>query len=149
MTPYDKTLMSLTHTLIQVGRAYKSAADQMTADFHLSHASAWPVLMISRLGDGVRPGKVAQAVGIEPPSMVRLIDQLIDSGLVLKQDDPTDRRAKALFLTAEGKQVAERLEAALLPFRRKLFSDIPQADVEACLRVLNKLNGQLTETPTE
>jgi MarR family transcriptional regulator for hemolysin len=45
--------------------------------------------------------------------------------------------------------VAERLEAALLPFRRELFSDIPQADVEACLRVLNKLNGQLTETPTE
>lgn len=149
MTPYDKTLMSLTHTLIQVGRSYKSAADLMTADFHLSHASAWPVLMISRMGDGVRPGKVAQAVGIEPPSMVRLIDQLIDSGLVLKQDDPTDRRAKALFLTEEGKRVAERLEEALLPFRRELFSHIAPADVEACLRVLNQLNAQLSDIPSE
>jgi len=96
MTAYDKTLTSLTHTLIHVARAYKSAADALTADFELSHASAWPVLMISRLGDGVRPGQVADAVGIEPPSLVRVIDQLVAAGLVLRQDDPSDRRAKTL-----------------------------------------------------
>src|SRR5450830_976076 len=109
MTAYDKTLMSLTNTLIHVARAYKSAADDLTADFELSHASAWPVLMISRLGDGVRPGQVADAVGIEPPSLVRVIDQLVAAGLVLRQDDPSDRRAKTLSLTAPGKKIAERL----------------------------------------
>jgi MarR family transcriptional regulator, transcriptional regulator for hemolysin len=145
MSGYDKTLMTLTHTLLQVSRAYKAAADALTADFELSHASAWPVLMISRLGDGVRPGRVAEAVGIEPPSMVRIVDQLVAAGLVLRQDDPTDRRAKTLSLTASGKRIADKLEKALAPFRRELFQDMPQADVEACVRVLVRLDQVLAE----
>jgi MarR family transcriptional regulator for hemolysin len=143
MTAYDKTLMSLTHTLIHVARAYKSAADALTADFELSHASAWPVLMISRLGDGVRPGQVADAVGIEPPSLVRIIDQLVAAGLVLRQDDPSDRRAKTLTLTSAGKTIAERLEKALAPFRRDLFKGMPQADIETTVRVLVQLDQVL------
>ncbi|TFW29952.1 MarR family winged helix-turn-helix transcriptional regulator [Duganella callida] len=145
MSSYDKTLMTLTHTLIHVARAYKSAADALTADFELSHASAWPVLMMSRLGDGVRPGQVADAVGIEPPSLVRIIDQLVAAGLVLRQDDPSDRRAKTLTLTAAGKRIADKLEKALAPFRRDLFQDMPQADVEACVRVLVRLDQVLAE----
>lgn len=145
MSCYDKTLMTLTHTLIHAARAYKGAADALTADFELSHASAWPVLMIHRLGDGVRPGIVADAVGIEPPSLVRIIDQLVAAGLVLRKDDPSDRRAKTLTLTAEGKRMADRLEKALAPFRRDLFKDIPQADVEATVRVLMKLDQVLAE----
>ncbi|MYM71912.1 MarR family transcriptional regulator [Duganella sp. FT134W] len=135
--------MSLTHTLIHVARAYKSAADALTADFELSHASAWPVLMISRLGDGVRPGQVADAVGIEPPSLVRIIDQLVAAGLVLRQDDPSDRRAKTLTLTSAGKNIAERLEKALAPFRRDLFKGMPQADIETTVRVLVQLDQVL------
>jgi MarR family transcriptional regulator for hemolysin len=140
---FDRTLMSLTHTLIHSARAYKSAADRVAADFDLSHASAWPVLMISRLGDGVRPGMVADSLGIEAPSLVRILDQLVASKLVLRADDPSDRRAKTLALTAAGRDVAERLEAALAPFRRELFQDLPQADVEACLRVLVRLDQRL------
>jgi len=145
MSSYDKTLMSLTHTLIHVARSYKSAADALTADFELSHASAWPLLMISRLGDRVRPSQVADAVGIEPPSLVRIIDQLVAAGLVLRQDDASDRRARILALTPEGAQMAARLEKALIPFRRELFKDMPQADVEAAVRVLIKLDQVLAE----
>ncbi|MYM28605.1 MarR family transcriptional regulator [Duganella sp. CY15W] len=145
MSSYDKTLMSLTHTLIHVARSYKGAADALTADFELSHASAWPLLMISRLGDRVRPSQVADAVGIEPPSLVRIIDQLVAAGLVLRQDDASDRRARILALTPEGTQMAARLEKALIPFRRELFKDMPQADVEAAVRVLIKLDQVLAE----
>lgn len=143
MSGYDKTLMSLTHTLVHVARAYKAAADALTADFDLSLASAWPIVMISRLGDGTRPGLVADAIGIEPPSLVRIIDQLVSAGLVLRKDDPSDRRAKTLSLTAEGKRIAERLEKALVPFRRDLFKDMAPADVEACVRVLTRLDQTL------
>jgi MarR family transcriptional regulator for hemolysin len=69
---------------------------------------------------------------------------LVGAGLVLRQDDPSDRRAKTLSLTSEGKRIAERLEKALVPFRRELFRDMPQADVEACVRVLTRLDEVLS-----
>ena len=145
MSGYDKTLMSLTHTLLHVSRSYKSAADGVAADFDLSHATAWPIVMISRLGDGARLGQVADAVGIEPPSLVRIVDQLVAADLVLRQEDPSDRRAKTLSLTMEGRRIADKLEKALVPFRRELFKDMPQADVEACVRVLIRLDQVLAD----
>lgn len=147
MTSLDRTLMTLCTTLPLVARAYQSAANRMAADFGLSQASAWPVLMIGRLGDGVRPGAVADALGLEAPSLVRVIEQLVVAGLVLRQDDATDRRAKTLHLTAEGKDCAARLEKALNPFRRQFFKGMDPDDIAACARVLTQLNAVLADPP--
>ncbi|MDX3905492.1 MAG: MarR family winged helix-turn-helix transcriptional regulator [Pigmentiphaga sp.] len=143
MEKLDAKLARLTMSLGQATRAYKSAADNMAADFGLSQATAWPVLMISRLGDGARPGAVAEALGIEPSSVVRVLDRVIELGLVERREDTTDRRAKSLHLTAAGRECADRIEAALIPFRRKLFAGMPAGDIDACLRVLESLQSAI------
>lgn len=140
MQKFDSSLMQLTMSLTQVARAYKSAADKVAAEFGLSQATSWPVLMIDRLGDGVRPGAVAEALGLEPSSLVRVIDQLIDSGLVERYEDASDRRARTLHLTAEGRRCAAEIEKALIPFRRKLFEGADRTDIDACSRVFDVLN---------
>jgi MarR family transcriptional regulator for hemolysin len=145
MDDLDQTLMQLTMSLTVVSRAYKSAADRMAADFGLSQASAWPVVMIRRLGEGVRPGAVAEALGLEPSSLVRVIDQLIEAGLVERYEDASDRRARTLHLTERGRECAGRVEAALIPFRRVLFSGMPRADIDACARVLDRLAAAIAE----
>jgi MarR family transcriptional regulator for hemolysin len=140
MQNFDHTLMNLTMSLTRVARAYKSAADKMAADFGLSQATAWPVVMIGRLGDGVRPGAVADALGLEPSSVVRVIDQLVGAGLVERYEDANDRRAKTLHLSAEGRRCAAQLEKALIPFRRKLFDGVDRTDIDACARVFDVLD---------
>jgi MarR family transcriptional regulator for hemolysin len=145
---FDHTLMTLTMSLVHVSRTYKSAADKLVANFGLSLASAWPVVMIGRLGDGVRPGEVADALGLEPSSLVRVIDQLISAQLVERFDDAHDRRAKTLHLTAKGRQCAAKLEKALVPFRRTLFAEIDRTDIEACIRVLDGLDHAIEQFET-
>jgi MarR family transcriptional regulator for hemolysin len=144
MQNLDHTLMNFTMSLTQAARAYKSVADKMVADFGLSQATAWPVVMIGRLGDGVRPGAVAEALGLEPSSLVRVIDQLIDSGLVERYEDASDRRARTLHLTAKGRRCAAQLEKALASFRRKLFEGVDRADIDACARVFDVLNHAIS-----
>jgi MarR family transcriptional regulator for hemolysin len=98
------------------------------------------VLVISRYGEnGVRPGVLAETLSLEPSSLVRVVDHLIENGLVDRHDDPQDRRAKILRLTEAGMQTAKRMDDALVPFRRKLFGAFEPGDVEACLRVLSGL----------
>jgi MarR family transcriptional regulator for hemolysin len=149
MDKFDQTLMDLTMTLTHAARGYIGAADKMAGAFDLSHASAWPIVMIGRLGDGVRPGTVADALGLEPPSLVRVIEQLVASGLVERRDDLGDRRAKTLHLTASGRYSAARLEAAMSPFRRKLFANSDAADIAACFRVLSQLDLTLDDLEAE
>jgi MarR family transcriptional regulator for hemolysin len=136
----DQRLMRLTMSLTRVSRSYLAVADKMAANFDLSQAAAWPVIMIGRLGDGVRPGAVADALGLEPSSLVRVIDQVIAAGLVERKEDASDRRAKTLHLTPEGRRHAEQLEKALVSFRRKLFRGVPEDDIDACNRVFEALS---------
>jgi MarR family transcriptional regulator for hemolysin len=126
--------------LTHASRAYRAAADKVAADYGLSQATGLPVLVISRFGEnGVRPGVLAETLSLEASSLVRVVDQLIESALLERHEDPHDRRAKILRLTAEGQKTAELMDQALRPFRRKLFGAFEPADVEACLRVLSGL----------
>lgn len=145
MRKLDKTLMTLTLTMTNVSRAYKSVADKLAADYQLSQATAWPVLMIGRLGDGARPGAVAQALGLDPSSVVRLVDHLVEAGLVMRGEDRHDRRARTLHLTEEGKERAQQIEQALIRLRRTLFDGMDEAEVDTCLKVLLALGTRIEE----
>jgi len=144
MDSFDHTLMQLTATLTQASRAYKSMADKVASEYSLSQATALPVLILGRLGaDGVRPGVLADALGLEASSLVRVVDLLIENGLIERREDPQDRRAKILQLTADGTTRAAQMEAALMPFRRSVFGDCSPADIDACLRVLTAIQSRI------
>ncbi len=144
MEDQDQLLMQVTMSLAQTSRAYRSVADKVVAGYGLSQATAWPLIMIGRLGAGVRPGAVAEALGLEPSSLVRVLDQLVEAGLVDRQEDASDRRAKTLELTAAGRKCAGKLEKALAAFRRGLFDGVPEADVRTVARVLQNLGAALS-----
>lgn len=143
----DQTYKLLATALTQASRAYRAGADKVAAEYGLSEATGLPVLLLGRFGgNGVRPGVLADALGLEPSSLVRVIDQLIEAGLLLRHDDPVDRRAKILSLTDAGKHTASLMESALIPFRQSVFGAFAPADIEACLRVLAALPAAITDS---
>ncbi|MGH1573294.1 MarR family winged helix-turn-helix transcriptional regulator [Methylobacterium sp. P31] len=128
-----------THTLLLAGRQYRRAANAVAETYGLSDATALPLILIGRLDGEPRQNALAEAVGIEGASLVRLLDQLGAAGLVLRKEDPTDRRAKILSLTPAGKAVVARMEADLARLREAVFADVSPADLEASLRVFQAL----------
>ena len=136
----DIFLMEFCHTLTRVARAYKTSADRLSSQYGLSRATAWPAVLISRMGDDVRPGEIANALGIDPSSVVRIIDQLIDADLMTRKEDPNDRRVRLLSMTENGKRRVEVTQEALFPFRRKLFNRIDPDELKICIKVLAELS---------
>ncbi len=126
-----------------MSRTYKAAADKAVGHIGLSQAMAWPLVMIGRLGNGIRPGVLADVLAIEGASLVRQLDQLAEAGLVERREDPIDRRAKTLHLTPAGTRARAKIEAALDAMRADVFDGIADADLEACLRVFAALDAKL------
>src|ERR1700753_3419721 len=94
--------------ITRVARIWRREEDQALADHGLSQATALPLMVLSRRGKRFRRGWLADEIGIEGPSLVRLIDLLQAEGLVERREDPTDRRAKMLHVTPLGEaKVAE------------------------------------------
>jgi MarR family transcriptional regulator for hemolysin len=125
-----------TANLLSTGRNWRRAVDLALTSHGISEACAAPLLWIGRLGGGVRQVVLANHVGIEGPSLVRLLDQLEALDLVMRKDDPIDRRAKGLWLTEEGQSLATRMEAVLDDLRGRILANVSEADLEAAVRVL-------------
>ncbi|WP_043311391.1 MarR family winged helix-turn-helix transcriptional regulator [Pseudomonas sp. ML96] len=125
--------------LVSSGRIWRRTCQQALAHFGISEACCMPLLLIGRLGDGVRQGQLAQAVGIEGPSLVRLLDQLCQAGLIERAEDPADRRAKLLSVTAAGRTLSSELEVELRSLRSQALGHLPEADLHAALRVFSAL----------
>lgn len=141
--PSDARLLDLTAGLRLSARLYRTAADRLLAQFNLSQATAWPLLVAGRLGDGARQVVLAEQLGVEATSLVRVLDHLEAEGHIERREDPTDRRAKTVHLKPSGTEIYARVEALLKTFRRSLFADVSDADVEACLRVFAQLDSAI------
>ena len=98
-------------------------------------------MWIERLGADVRQNSLAEAVGIEGASLVRLLDELQANGLITREPDPADRRANAVNLTDAGWAVVREVNDALNALRLSVFGDIPRKDLEAALRVFEAIEA--------
>ncbi len=128
-----------TQTLLLAGRRWRRLADAAAEAHGISEAKALPLVLIARMGGEPRQNALADALGIEGPSLVRLLDQLCAAGLVERREDATDRRARILRLTPAGQALVSKIEADLDRLRETVFAGVSAADLEAGLRVFGAL----------
>lgn len=131
-----------THALLLAGRQWRRVANAVAEMHGISDATALPLVLIGRMEGDPRQNALAEAVGIEGPSLVRLLDQLEKVGLVLRKEDPLDRRAKVLSLTPAGKKIVTKMEADLTRLRETVFADVSAADLEASMRVFTVIQNR-------
>ena len=130
-------------TLVRVARAWRREADAALAGCGLSEAKAVPLTVLARSGGAARLGALAALLGIEGPSLLRLVDLLEADGLLVRRADPTDRRAKLIRLTARGRDLALRAEEVLSGVRRRLLNGIAEREVEIALAVMRSVERGL------
>ncbi|WOX16672.1 MarR family transcriptional regulator [Streptomyces sp. N50] len=62
--------------------------------------------------DPLRPGELAQRLGVEASHVTRTVQQLQKSGYVTRVPDPDDRRAQRIELTEAGRQAVSNVRDA-------------------------------------
>ena len=87
---------------------------RLDADLHargiegIEARQRWVFLHLSRFGPS-RSVELAQAAGIRPQSMMAIIHELEDLGLVTRETDPRDSRAKLIDVSKRGGYLLEEL----------------------------------------
>lgn len=104
----------------------------LDSEFHaagLTDATWRPLLHLHMLGNGVRQKDLAGSIGIEGPSLVRLLDTLIAKELIQRSEDAADRRAKLLRLTPEGELLVVRIKETVSSLENKLLSPFSDGEI--------------------
>jgi MarR family transcriptional regulator for hemolysin len=143
MKPRTLDERTFTGSLLRLARIYRREVNRALAEHGLSDAKALPVLHIARAGGGLRQGVLAEELGVEGPSLVRILDQLCAANLVERRDDPNDRRAKTLYLTPEGQALAVVVEDAVQVVRTRVLAGVSDVNLSTTLRAFTAFEAAL------
>jgi MarR family transcriptional regulator, transcriptional regulator for hemolysin len=108
-----------------------------------STRAQWIVLFRLREQEGLSQVDLADVLELQPISLVRLLDRLVEHGLVERRHDPRDRRANRLFLTASGRQLANDLDSLRDSIATDVLQDIPVAAIETSLETLRDIKDRI------
>jgi DNA-binding MarR family transcriptional regulator len=91
---------------------------------------------------GTRDGAIQQelgtALGIDPSTMVSLIDQLESAGLAKRRPRPTDRRAREVVITAKGRRLLERARQTVSESEDELLRGLTGAERRDLVTLLRR-----------
>src|SRR6202046_4411027 len=103
----------------------------------------WIVLFPVCEQEGLSQVDLADVLELQPISLVRLLDRLVEHGLVERQHDPRDRRANRLFLPASGRQLADDLDSLRESIATDVLQDISVAAIETSLETLRDIKDRI------
>ena len=82
--------------------------------------SQFSALLIVRAMPGCRQQDIGEALGIQRPNLVAMIDGLERRGVIARAVNPADRRSYALSLTAPGRALLDAADTAHREHERRL-----------------------------
>ena len=103
----------------------------------------WIVLFRLRAQEGLSQVDLADVLELQPISLVRLLDRLVEHGLLERRPDPRDRRANRLFLTPSGRQLVDDLDALRDAIATDVLRDVPAERIEASLPTLRDIKDRI------
>jgi len=124
-------------------RQWRRAVDERLVPFGLTEATWLPLVHVARGRTPMRQKDLAESIGIEGSTLVRLIDALDHAGLIERRTEG-DRRARLIRLTPRGSALVEKVEAVSTAIRRQILAGISDEDLTITLSVIDRICAALT-----
>lgn len=129
--------------LSRMARLWRARLDERLAPLGLTQAKWLILLHLSRSNGALPQRELVERIGVEGPSLVRVLDGLERLGLIERRDNPTDRRAKTVHLTAAVEPLIEDITRIAAELRQEILAGITDEDIAVCVRVFGDMARNL------
>ena len=129
--------------LHDVARLLRTTFDRRVKSLGFTRSQWWVLNHLFR-SNGVTQSDLAEILEIEKATLGRLLDRLEAKGLVRREDDANDRRAKRVFLTEEVEPTLKAMRATTAEIRREALAEISAEQQERFVDALLAVKSNLT-----
>jgi DNA-binding MarR family transcriptional regulator len=138
--PTEKSPVLPSHRVpAHLARRFHQICLGVTAEI-LLHEDLTPMLwgvmaaVLEQPGCGQR--QLANGMGVDAVNFGQMIDFLEQKGLIRRQIDPNDRRARQLYVTRRGTDLRRRLRPSLLSAQERLLAPLSKVERAGLLNML-------------
>lgn len=134
---------ALAQNLLLAARRWRTRLNERLKSIGQTDARCAALAEIADCADGVVQRELSQRLGVEEPTVVRLLDALESQGWVERRAHSLDRRAKVVQITPAAQPVLDQAQAIVTELQEEMFAEIDPSDLAVCLRVLHQLSRKL------
>jgi DNA-binding MarR family transcriptional regulator len=127
-----------------VSRMRRNAYDQVMKPLGVTRAQWWVLAHLSR-HDGMMQTELADVLDVGKASLGTLIERLEAGGWVERRADPTDKRAKRVYLARSGQQLVRKMTLEENRFNDRILHELSGSDREQLIRLLAKIKLALSQ----
>ena len=130
--------------LTDVARLLRAELDRRISDagLGLTPAEARTLVHASR-AESSRQSMLAERMGVEAMTLSSYLDRLEARGLLRREPDPSDRRAKLVTITAEAEPVLEEITRISTELREDVSGALTPAQVDELRDGLKRIRRDL------
>jgi MarR family transcriptional regulator, transcriptional regulator for hemolysin len=129
--------------LVALARRWSARLNERLAQKGMTRAR-WQVLFwTAATRDDITQQHLADRIGVASSTMVRTLDALERQGLIVRQDCPTDKRAKLVRLTPAAQDVLSDITHTANQLRREVLAGVHPAELGICRLVIEKMQANL------
>lgn len=132
------------HSFHAIGNQIKARAAHLGHQNGIAH-SQWFVLKIIEHYKNRSIKDIAETLGISSSAATQLVDGLVQSGYVTRQEDLKDRRSVRLELSLTGKKHITAVNEKRISEMAGLFDALTDSELEEYLRLQRKITSSFSD----
>jgi len=91
----------------------------------------------------LRPADISREMGITPPALSELADQMVKSGLIERLPDEKDWSATKLSLSSKGEELREGCFKVIDDLAETICEGIPEQDLDIAMKTMKKMTSNM------
>ena len=141
----DLSFFRTTRAIVVAARRWRKLANDRIRAVGQSMARWETMYLLACSDDALNQTALAKLLGVEGPTMVRMLDVLEKDGLITRQQSKTDRRVTNNEITEKGREATRDIMAITNELREELLRDIDPAKLAVTLEVLEQIHAKLDD----
>src|SRR5262245_53228969 len=112
--------------LMRAGRRVQEGEKPILAARGLTMWGYVALSQLARKGAAPTQYTLASAIGYDKTRLIGLLDELESDGLVAREPDPSDRRARIVHITERGREVHQAVVADIRAMEETVLADLSE-----------------------
>lgn len=135
----DDDYFRTTRALVVAARRWRKLANDRIKPLQQTMARWETLYLVAYSDEELNQSELARLIGVEGPTMVRMLDALSQEGLIERQQSHEDLRVTINRITDKGQRVIREIMGVTNEMRSEVLQDIDREE----LRITNKVLAQI------
>lgn len=131
--------MALTFRVMRLAAIWRTKLERALRPHGMTVALMRPMAYLMMMPDGATQRDLANAMDTDCSALVRVLDLLEKEGLISRQTDAGDRRAKRLILTPQGQKKCALFHDISAQEEKTITQELPSEDIRSLIGQLDQL----------